>query len=99
MDRPSCIVASFLPLPPRVLPPLLPAPALLQAKDGNARQIPIGLDGHSMRSMRFKRWKATQLIEFAAEQQLDAVLFNGLHYFESLETGHLRNLSNACRPA
>lgn len=45
-----------------------------------------------MRSMRFKRWKAAQLIEFAAEQKLDAVLFNGLQYFESLETGYLKKL-------
>jgi sugar phosphate isomerase/epimerase len=65
---------------------------LLAANNQNARKIPIGLDGHSMRSMRFKRWKATQLIEFAAEQKLDAVLFNGLHYFESLEETHLQEL-------
>ncbi|MEL7500711.1 MAG: sugar phosphate isomerase/epimerase [Planctomycetota bacterium] len=42
--------------------------------------------------MRFKSWKAEQLIEFAAEQKLDAVLFNGLHYFESLESEHLQKL-------
>ena len=69
-----------------------PVSALLAANDTSAKQIPIGLDGHSMRSMRFKNWKATQLIEFAAEQKLDAVLFNGLPYFESLETGHLKKL-------
>jgi sugar phosphate isomerase/epimerase len=44
--------------------------------------------------MRWKKWKATQLIQFAAEQRLDAALFNGLHYFESLEAGHLKGLKD-----
>ncbi len=87
MDR-----RQFLAAAPACAALVAPASAILAANDANARQIPMGLDGHSMRSMRFKRWKATQLIEFAAQQELDAVLFNGLHYFESLETGHLRNL-------
>ncbi len=58
------------------------------------KRIPLGLDGHSMRSMRWKKWKATQLIEFAAEQRLDAALFNGLHYFESLAASHLKALKD-----
>ncbi|TWU32651.1 hypothetical protein [Novipirellula artificiosorum] len=53
--------------------------------DTTCKRISLGLDGHSMRSMRWKKWKATELIEFAAEQRLDAALFNGLHCFESLE--------------
>ena len=64
------------------------------ANDSTDKRIPLGLDGHSMRGMRFKGWKATQLIEFAAEQNLDAVLFNGLHYFESIETNHLKKLKD-----
>ena len=35
--------------------------------------------------MRGMKWKARQLINFAAEQRLDAVLPNNLNYFESLE--------------
>lgn len=42
--------------------------------------------------MRAMKWKATQLIEFAAEQRLDAVLLNNLNYFESLEETHLLSL-------
>ena len=41
--------------------------------------------------------KATRLIEFAAEQRLDAVLLNNLNYFESLETSHLRKLRDLAR--
>ena len=47
-----------------------------------------------MRSMRWKTWKATQLIEFAAEQKLDAALFNGLHHFDSLEASYLQGLKD-----
>ncbi|MBT5903922.1 MAG: sugar phosphate isomerase/epimerase [Opitutaceae bacterium] len=49
----------------------------------------IGLDGHSLRAMK---WKSEQLIEYAAQQKLDAVLFNGFHYFESLDPAHLRKV-------
>lgn len=49
----------------------------------------LGLDGHSLRGMK---WKAPQLIDYAASQDLDAVLFNGFHYFESLDPAHLREV-------
>ncbi|MCP4787312.1 MAG: TIM barrel protein [Fuerstiella sp.] len=62
---------------------------LLAANSSNSTRIPLGLDGHSMRGMK---WKATQQIEFAAEQRLDAVLLNSLNYFESLEESHLLKL-------
>ena len=52
-------------------------------------RVPLGLDGHSMRAMR---WKAPQFIEFAAQQKLDAVLINNLPLFESLEAPYLRGL-------
>ena len=58
------------------------------ASDAAAR-VPLGLDGHSMRAMR---WKAPQFIEFAAEQKLDAVLINNLPLFESLGESYLRGL-------
>ena len=52
----------------------------------SSARVPLGLDGHSLRGMK---WKATQLINFAAEQRLDAVLLNNLNYFESLDESHL----------
>jgi sugar phosphate isomerase/epimerase len=58
------------------------------ALDAPAR-VPLGLDGHAMRAMR---WKAPQFIQFAAEQRLDAVLINNLPLFESLEESYLRGL-------
>ena len=38
------------------------------------------------------KWKAPQLITYAAEQRVDAVLFNGFQYFDSLEESHLREI-------
>ncbi len=60
-----------------------------KAASSDATRVPLGLDGHSMRAMK---WKATQFIEFAAEQKLDAVLINNLPLFESLEESYLRGL-------
>lgn len=55
-------------------------------------KVPLGLDGYSLRSMR---WKAPELIAYAGEQKLDAVLLNGLQYFESLDAAYLRGLRDA----
>ncbi|MCP4889656.1 MAG: sugar phosphate isomerase/epimerase [Planctomycetaceae bacterium] len=52
-------------------------------------RVPLGFDGHSMRAMK---WKAPQFVQFAAEQNLDAVLINNLPLFESLEEAYLRRL-------
>lgn len=67
----------------------LNAKALPAAAPIDSTRAPLGLDGHSLRGMQ---WKAAQLIEFAAEQRLDAVLLNNLNYFESLEESHLLSL-------
>lgn len=67
----------------------------LNAEDANhSTGVPLGLDGHSLRGMK---WKATRLIEFAAKQHLDAVLLNSLNYFESLEESHLLKLKELAR--
>lgn len=54
-----------------------------------ARPMALGVDSHSLRAMR---WQALQVIEYAGRQRLDAVLFNTLRVFESLETAHLRKV-------
>ena len=62
-----------------------------QAKGGKPR---LGLDGHSLRAMK---WKAPRLIEYAASQGLDATLFNGLHYFESLDRSYLEGVRDLAK--
>jgi sugar phosphate isomerase/epimerase len=63
----------------------------LSAAKADLRSIQLGLDGHSMRGMR---WKAGPLIDYAASLKLDAVLLNGLQYFESIDEKHLKDLRN-----
>ncbi len=62
---------------------------VLRGQSPDAPRVPLGLDAHSLRGLR---WKAPQLIDYAAEQQLDAVLLNSLNYFTSLDTTHLKQL-------
>ena len=65
-------------------------PQRSNAKEENTSVRPaLGLDGHSLRGMK---WKARRLIEFAAQQRLDAVLMNNLNYFESLDDDYLHDL-------
>lgn len=52
-------------------------------------KVMLGLDGHSMRGMK---WTAMPLIQYAASQKLGAVLLNGFHYFESLDDAHLKQV-------
>ncbi|TWU31811.1 sugar phosphate isomerase/epimerase family protein [Novipirellula artificiosorum] len=63
--------------------------SLPAADSSDSTRVPLGLDGHSLRGMK---WKAAQQIEFAAQQRLDAVLLNSLDYFESLDESHLLKL-------
>ena len=58
--------------------------------------LPLGLDGHAMRGMK---WKSLQHIEYAAKLKLDAVLFNGPHYFEALTDSHLKKVKMAADAA
>jgi 3-oxoisoapionate decarboxylase len=52
-------------------------------------KLMLGLDAHSVRGMK---WSAVPLIKYAGQQKLDAVLLNGLNYFESLEEAPLTKL-------
>lgn len=52
-------------------------------------RIPIGLCNHALRSFR---WKAGQLLDYAAKQNLNGLLLNSLSNFENLEPDHLKSL-------
>ncbi|MBL7146546.1 MAG: sugar phosphate isomerase/epimerase [Phycisphaerae bacterium] len=72
----------------------LAATGTLGAQSADVPRVPLGLDAHSLRAMR---WKAPQLIDYAAEQKLDAVLLNSLNYFESLHTNYLKRLKETAQ--
>lgn len=48
--------------------------------------IRLGFDTYSLRAFR---WKATQLIDFAASQKLDTIQISSLGDYESLDAAHL----------
>ena len=56
--------------------------------------IPIGMDAHSVRGMR---WKAGDLINYATTLHVDSVLFNSMSYFINLEDDYLKSMSELLR--
>lgn len=62
---------------------------LRAAESATEQRLALGFDAHSLRAMN---WKAQQSIDYAASQHLDAVLFNTLKPFESLEPSYLRKM-------
>jgi sugar phosphate isomerase/epimerase len=74
------------------LAPALVLPVSLPATGRAARRgIKLGFDNFSIRNWG---WKAPQLLEFAAEQRLDTVLFSDLDVYESHEAPYLREIRN-----
>jgi len=63
-----------------------------EAKASPLARLPLGLDAHAVRGMK---WKSLRLIEYAARHKVDAVLFNGPQFFESLDTAHLKRVKAA----
>lgn len=61
---------------------------LFNYPNGNPK-VPLGLDAHSVRGMK---WNAAQLLDYANDLDMETLLLNGLNYFESLEDAHLKTL-------
>lgn len=57
--------------------------------DAIATPIRLGFDTYSLRAFR---WKAMQLLDFAASQKLDTIQISSLGDFESLEPAHLASV-------
>lgn len=52
-------------------------------------KVPLGMDAHSVSLMG---WNARQLVEYAADLNMESILFNGLNYFDNLEESYLLEL-------
>ncbi|WP_164976107.1 sugar phosphate isomerase/epimerase family protein [Oleiharenicola lentus] len=70
--------------------------SLRAASPGAGGNVPLGMDAYSLRAYK---WPASRLIAYAAEQRLDAVLFNGLKAFERLDDAYLTGLRQAAASA
>ena len=51
--------------------------------------IKLGLDTYSLRAFK---WKAFELLDYAASQKADAIQISSLEDYESLDTGHLQQV-------
>src|ERR1700737_499440 len=60
--------------------------AALSADDRRASGIRLGFDTYSVRSFR---WKAIQLIDYAASLKLDTIQISSLGDYESLDPAYL----------
>src|SRR5215212_1293724 len=58
----------------------------LSAQDATQRGVRLGFDSYSLRAWK---WKALDLLGYAASMKLDSVQISGLDEFESLEPAHL----------
>ena len=53
------------------------------------RNIPLGFDNFSIRACQ---WKAPQLLDYAAAQKCDTILFSDLNVYQSHDDNYLRNV-------
>jgi sugar phosphate isomerase/epimerase len=67
------------------------AASLALAADEPTPPILLGFDTYSLRAFK---WKALQLIEYAAAQKLDTIQISALEDFESLEPAHLAKVKD-----
>lgn len=62
-----------------------------ESLQGANQQIPLGFDNFSIRALN---WKADRLIEFAGQQQMDALLLSDLDVYENLKSDYLKQLKS-----
>lgn len=68
----------------------LVGPNLARATESNASSaIPLGFDNFSIRSMK---WKAPQLIDYAASLKMDYLLMSDLDVYESHDDAYLKSI-------
>ena len=57
--------------------------------EGGHGKLKLGFDNFSIRALN---WKAPQVIDYAAKQKVDALLFSDLDVFENHEEAYLKEL-------
>ena len=63
--------------------------SLLAQESSGSSRIALGFDNFSIRALG---WKASRLLDYAAEQKMDYVMFSDLDVYESLESCALRDV-------
>jgi sugar phosphate isomerase/epimerase len=69
----------------------LPGAVAMAAGVGKGAEVPVKL-GFDTYSLRAFRWKAPELLDFAAAEKLDTIQISSLHDYESLEPEYLQKI-------
>lgn len=64
------------------------------AAEEKPKRVKLGFDNFSLRGLG---WRAGRLLDYAAEQKVDALLISDLDAYESLETPHLKEIAAKAR--
>ena len=65
----------------------------LVAQD-KATKVKLGFDNFSIRALG---WKAPRLLEYAAKQKMDTILFSDLDVYESHDEGYLKEIKQEAK--
>lgn len=65
------------------------ASALSSCQSEEKQKLKLGFDNFSIRAMK---WKAPKLLEYAAEQKVDTILFSDLKVYENHEESYLKEI-------
>ena len=63
--------------------------SLLSCVNSSSTKLKLGFDNFSIRAMG---WKAPELLEYAAKQKVDTVLFSDLQVYENHEESYLKEI-------
>lgn len=83
----SCDRRQFLKSATAITAGSIAASKLAPAAD--SKKLKLGFDNFSIRALG---WKAPRLLDYAAEKQVDTILFSDLDVFESFEDGYLKEV-------
>ncbi|MBP7951249.1 MAG: sugar phosphate isomerase/epimerase [Verrucomicrobiales bacterium] len=64
------------------------------AAETTTKRLKLGFDNFSIRALG---WKADQLLDYAAEQKVDALLISDLDAYDSLDAAHLKEIGDKAR--
>ena len=69
----------------------IPAAAALAVADAQESPVKLGIDTYSLRAFK---WKAEQLLDFAAQQKLDTIQISSLDDYASREPAYLQKIKD-----
>ena len=72
------------------------AAAILSSCQSAEKPLALGFDNFSIRAFK---WNASQLIDYATQQKVDALLLSDLHVYEKYDAGYLKEIKQQAQKA